>query len=170
MDSFGLPLDLPDVGEAVSFFATRRFNNPAIWQYHYGLQFPSTYKYGSEGRCGDGDDIILAEGTIEMPQRVIDDNDEEGYLYEFAFDNAPAIPDKALEEFNNDQVLMECSEYLDQDSSYANFESLYFDVMGIEEPDDVDCKRANELLEWGNENGWQWDFWAMGIVVEEEYA
>lgn len=160
MDSFGLPIDMPDVGEAVSFFAVRRLSDPKIWQYHYGLQFNSTYRYGGEGRCGDGDDAILAEGIIEMPQRVIDDNDEEGYLYEFAtdHDNIPIIPDKVFEEFENDQILMECSDYLDNCKSYNSFEELYFDAMDIENPDEYDYRRAKELLAWGADNGWDLNF------------
>lgn len=158
MDSFGMPMDAPDVGDQMSFFAVRRLGDPSTWQYHYGLQFESTARYGGEGRCGDGDDFIIDEGVLTLPERVIEDNDEEGYLYEFAIDNIPSIPDEVMEEYQNDADLCECSDMIERGAQYSSFEEMYCDLHGIDEPYEIERENARKLEKWGAANGWVWDF------------
>ena len=76
--------DVSDIREPVVFFAVQGSYSQTTWTYHYGLSLRSTREAGSMGRCGDGDDFILAEGSLHVPEDVLASGDEESFLSSFA--------------------------------------------------------------------------------------
>lgn len=152
--SFWQPLDVDDLGEAVSFFAVQ-MSEPTKWSYRYTVTLASTHRFGSQGRLGDGDDISLEEGILDVPWRVLDDGSIEDYLEEYAYENLPEIPDEVRQEYIDDLDLLEMSE-TGRPASWNEdaFSQAYFEVVGIEDPDDYDYRRAGEVFEYAKANGW----------------
>ena len=152
--SYWKPLDVDDLGEALGFFAVQT-GDPHYWTYRYTITLESTHRFGSQGRLGDGDDILVEEGMLTIPERALEDDDIKDYLEEYAYENIPEIPDEARQEYIDDLDLLEMSE-TGRLASWDDegFATAYFEVVGIEDPDEYDYRRAAEVFEYAKANGW----------------